>query len=297
MQTAPMGLTIPEATHYRAAVNGADLHYVLAGDTGSPVLLVHGFPESWWAFHKLIPLLARHHRVIAVDLRGFGDSSAADAQDNSETTANDLHALIEHLGFGPVHLVVQDISGATGFRLATSHAENLLSFTGVETGLAGFGLELLADVAKGGAWYIGILATPGAADAFFNNREKTLIGEFIMPFATAVPDAVKAEDVAELARGYARKGGWTGARTLYGSMLHEGDAIRETARKYPLTLPTMAVDRGGSDFTLQGLGAVHHGLVVGRNVDGTGHYIAMEAPGKLADTLLAFFAEVGPERS
>ena len=45
-----------------------------AGTEGSPVLLVHGFPETWWTFHKLIPRLSEHHRVFAVDLRGFGDS-------------------------------------------------------------------------------------------------------------------------------------------------------------------------------------------------------------------------------
>ena len=58
-----------------AHVNGTELHYVTAGNEGSPVLLVHGFPESWWTFRKLIPLLSEHHRVVAVDLRGFGDSA------------------------------------------------------------------------------------------------------------------------------------------------------------------------------------------------------------------------------
>src|SRR4051794_31750394 len=81
-------------THHTAAVNGTELHYVAAGGSGSPVLLVHGFPESWWAFHKLVPLLARHHRVFAVDLRGFGDSAVADADFTSATAAEDLHRLI-----------------------------------------------------------------------------------------------------------------------------------------------------------------------------------------------------------
>jgi pimeloyl-ACP methyl ester carboxylesterase len=58
-------------THHCLDLNGTELHYVSAGETGSPVLLVHGFPESWWTFHKLIPLLANDHRVFAVDLRGF----------------------------------------------------------------------------------------------------------------------------------------------------------------------------------------------------------------------------------
>jgi pimeloyl-ACP methyl ester carboxylesterase len=77
MATAPAGLTVPEITHHRAHVNGATLHYAAAGTSGSPVLLVHGFPETWRAFRKLIPLLAAGHRVFAVDLRGFGDSGTA----------------------------------------------------------------------------------------------------------------------------------------------------------------------------------------------------------------------------
>ena len=50
---------------------------------GSPILLVHGFPETWWAFRKVIPLLAERHRVFAVDLRGFGDSEQADGDYSS----------------------------------------------------------------------------------------------------------------------------------------------------------------------------------------------------------------------
>ena len=74
MATAPASLTVPEITHHRARVNGTTLHYVAAGTTGSPILLVHGFPETWRAFRKLIPLLAARHRVFAVDLRGFGNT-------------------------------------------------------------------------------------------------------------------------------------------------------------------------------------------------------------------------------
>ena len=53
--------------HHTAAVADTQVHYVIAGTAGDPILLVHGFPETWWAFHKVIPLLAEHHRVIAVD--------------------------------------------------------------------------------------------------------------------------------------------------------------------------------------------------------------------------------------
>src|SRR5205814_8856192 len=103
--------TPPGLAHHHVTVNGTRLHYVSAGTDGSPILLVHGFPESWWAFHKLIPLLAATHRVFAVDLRGFGDSATAPGTYDSTTAAADLHQLIAHLDVGPVHLTGQDVSG------------------------------------------------------------------------------------------------------------------------------------------------------------------------------------------
>ncbi len=64
MASASPSPTTSRISHHTATVPGAELHYVSAGESGSPILLVHGFPESWWAFHKLIPLLAARHRVL-----------------------------------------------------------------------------------------------------------------------------------------------------------------------------------------------------------------------------------------
>ena len=127
-------------------LNDTDVHYVSAGSDGTPVLLVHGFPESWWAFHKLIPLLAAEHRVIAVDLPGFGDSGNAAEDSTSATAAETLRRLIDELDLGAVHLTGQDISGVTTFRLAAVHPELVRSFAAIETALPGFGMEMLADV-------------------------------------------------------------------------------------------------------------------------------------------------------
>ena len=151
MNVVPASPALPGITHHYAEVNGTRLHYVAAGTSGSPVLLVHGFPETWWAFRRLIPLLAASHRVFAVDLRGFGDSGNEPGEYDSTASAEDLHLLIRQLDVGPVHLTGQDISGATVFRLAATHPEDVLSLTAIEMGLAGFGLEMLADVTRGGS--------------------------------------------------------------------------------------------------------------------------------------------------
>jgi pimeloyl-ACP methyl ester carboxylesterase len=222
MTATPVSPAVPEVTHHRARVNGTTLHYVAAGTTGPPILLVHGFPETWRAFRKLIPLLAAHHRVFAVDLRGFGDSDTAPGDYTSTTSAEDLHQLIAHLGVGPVHLTGQDISGATVFRLTTTRPEDVLSLTAIEMGLAGFGLEMLADITHGGAWHIGVLAAPGIPEMLLTGREREFLGRYAFPSMTASPDAISDADIDEFARAYARPGGWRGATGLYRSMLREG---------------------------------------------------------------------------
>ncbi|MFD4556856.1 alpha/beta fold hydrolase [Streptomyces sp. NPDC058469] len=281
-----------DITHHHADVNGTRLHYVTAGAGGSPVLLVHGFPETWWTFHKLIPILARTHRVFAVDLRGFGDSGNGPGEYDSETSAEDLHLLIERLGVGPVHLTGQDISGATVFRLATTHPQDVLSLTAIEMGLPGFGLEALADVAHGGAWHIGVLAAPGIPELLLAGREREFLGGFAFPAMSATPGAITDADIEEFARTYSRPDGWRGAAGLYRSMLREGPEIKALADTHGLTVPVLAVGAGGGPFTAGTMSRAAATEVSSVSLDGVGHYAAMEAPEELAKALLAFVGDV-----
>lgn len=289
-------LSTSGVTHHRATVNGTDLHYVSAGAAGSPILLVHGFPETWWAFHKVIPLLARTHRVFAVDLRGFGGSSHHDQDHSSAASAEDLHQLIGRLAAGPVHLLGQDISGASVFRLAGAHPEDVLSLTGVEMGLAGFGLEALADVTHGGSWHIGMLTAPGIARMLLTGREREFLAGWAFPAMSAVEDAVTQADIDEFTRGYAVPDGWCGAIGLYSSMLTEGAELQSLAASSPVQVPALAVGGAGASMTENTLGRVCAARPRAVALDGVGHYVAMEAPEALADALLTFVGDVDGDR-
>ncbi len=287
MDVVSPGATVTGVDHHRVPVIGTELHYVSAGAGGSPVLLVHGFPETWWVFHELIPLLSEHHRVFAVVLRGFGDSAPADAGHDSATAAQDVAALIAHLDLGPVHLTGQDISGPTTFRVAATRPELVRSYTAIETGLPGFGLELLADVTRGGAWHIGVLAAPGIPEMLLAGRERAFLAEYAIPSLTATPDAFTDADVDELVRAYARPHGFSGAAGLYRSALAEADEIRALASR-KLEVPVLAVGGGSGDFTATAMRQVATN-VTPVSLDGIGHYVAMEAPHRLAEALVSFY--------
>ena len=97
------------------------------------------------------------------------------------TAAEDLHHLARFLGVGPVHFLCQDASGGPGFRFAAAHPDEVLSFTAVESALAGFGLESFADVAHGGSWHVGFLAAPGIPTMLLPGRERELLAGWATP--------------------------------------------------------------------------------------------------------------------
>ena len=263
------------------------LHYVAAGTSGSPILLVHGFPETWWTFHKVIPLLAKRHRVFAVDLRGFGDSSTASSEYDSRDAAADLHDLIEHLDLGSVHLTGQDFSGAAIYRLAATHPQNIASLTAIEMGLPGFGLEALADVTHGGSWHIGMLATPDVPEMLLKNHEQAFI-ESMFKSLSVNASAITHADIAEFTRSYSRSSGWRGAIGLYRSLLTEGAEIKKISADEPLSLPVLTIGAGGEAFTAKTMkqaGATNIRSVL---IEDAGHYLALESPVALANAILDF---------
>ncbi|CAM5440958.1 Alpha/beta hydrolase OS=Streptomyces fumanus OX=67302 GN=GCM10018772_58090 PE=3 SV=1 [Streptomyces fumanus] len=164
------------------------------------------------------------------------------------------------------------------------------SYTAIETGLPGFGLETLADVTHGGAWHIGVLAAPGVPEMLLAGRERAFLSEYALPSLSATPGAFTDQDIDELTRSYTRPDAFKGAAGLYRSMLREGEEIRELASGQ-LTMPVLAIGGGSGDFTSATLRQVTED-VSSVSLDGIGHYAAMEAPERLANALLAFYRNI-----
>lgn len=105
-----------------AKVNGIRLHYV-AGGHGEPLVLVPGWPQTWWSYHKIMPALAHRHRVIAVDIRGMGDSDKPQGGYDKKTMASDIHRLVRGLGHDSVNIAGHDIGAMVAYSFAANHPE------------------------------------------------------------------------------------------------------------------------------------------------------------------------------
>jgi len=105
-----------------ATLNGIRLAWEDQGQ-GMPVVLLHGFPFTRWMWRAQTAALARGHRVITPDFRGFGESGGL--PENLELLADDLHALVEHLHLPRFVLGGFSMGGYVAFRYLARHAERL----------------------------------------------------------------------------------------------------------------------------------------------------------------------------
>lgn len=116
-------------THRYVEANGIRFHVAEAGPSdGDPVLLLHGWPQHWYEWRYLIPSLADRHRVLALDLRGFGWSDAPRRDYRKEALATDVLAVLDALGIERVKLVGHDWGGWIGFILCLRAPERFSHF-------------------------------------------------------------------------------------------------------------------------------------------------------------------------
>lgn len=196
----PGGETVPPGFHrHSAEVNGTTLSYLIGG-AGPPLLLLHGWPQTCLAWRDVLaPLAAAGYTVIAPDIRGTGQSGRASAGYDKDNQAEDMRALLRHVGVGPrVRVVGHDLGGMIAFSYARGYPGEVVNLTLIELAVPGFGLEDAMDVAHGGRWHFGLFMTreypdmllDGHEDAFFTRWFAALAGRPVRlnmwaPYATA----------------------------------------------------------------------------------------------------------------
>ena len=112
-------------THYKTPVNGFLMHYVIGGK-GDPIVLLHGWPETWYEWRHIIPeLIANNFTVIAPDMRGLGNSEKPQTGYDKKTLADDIYQLVKKLGYNKVYIAAHDWGGpVAGYEEAGNFSPN-----------------------------------------------------------------------------------------------------------------------------------------------------------------------------
>jgi pimeloyl-ACP methyl ester carboxylesterase len=266
------------------------LHAVIGGD-GPPLLLVHGWPQTWYQFRLLMPALARDFQVVAVDQRGIGLSDRPEDGYDTGTLANDVVALMEALGHERFGLVGCDTGLLIGYAVAADHPDRVERLVLGEAPLPGISPPtplILPDQVKARLWHIAFNQQERINEQLVTGREEIFIGAEYA--AAAGKNKLPEYAVQYYIDGLSDPEHLHGSFQMYRAF-NTTAAQNEQRKTRRLTMPVLAI--GGAQST---------GTMVGDTMDTVadnvqtlvipdcGHWLAEEAPEAMIAALAAFLA-------
>lgn len=266
--------------------DGVRIHYLIGG-AGPPIVLLHGYPETWYAWHKVMPQLALRYTVIAPDLRGFGDSSHPAGGYDRKTMAADIREVVRRLGYDRVLLAGHDWGGSTAATWATTWPAEVRRLVVIEAQPRGPWSEHDPDFKE--PWFYGFHRIPGFAETIVAGHERQYLTWFYRSFALA-PDAIAEADIDEYMRSYGAPDGMRPGFELVRALPVDVENNR-AAMARRIDLPVLAV---GGDRSL-GRRVAENLAHLASNVqpvvvENCAHFVLEEQPAITAELILRFFA-------
>ena len=275
--------------HDYADVGEVRLHYVTAG-AGPAVVLIHGWPQTWYMWRNQITELASRYRVISPDLRGLGDSSRPVGGYDKKTLAQDIWQLVHGvLGEERIFVVGHDWGGPTAFALAAQHRDAVRRLAIFDAPVPGDGTPVMFA----NRWHHGLHWELDFPEALTAGREDVYLGFFYRNWG-ARPDAISPEAEAEYLRTYRQPGAMRAGFNLYRATPQDVADNQSFLSRGKLKMPVLcyagALGRGRGEAALESWRLVAEN-VQGGVLEDCGHWIPEERPDWVTAQLLSFFGE------
>jgi len=279
------GSTLPPGfTSKFAKADGIKMHYV-EGGTGPAVILLHGWPQTWRAWRKVMPLLAVNYRIIAIDMPGLGESGLSGTGYDKLGLARHIHSLVLTLGLKHVAVVGHDLGASVAYGYAKQFVNEVDKLVVMDDPIAGLGDW---DEVRGRwpRWHFAFHNIPELPEQLVSGREYNYLSWF---YKNAYQkDAISEDDARIYAAAYARPESLHAGFEYYRAF--EKDAADNRADATPITMPVLAIGGDHSPYKtllyeqLKGQAVSLQGDVA----PNCGHFIAEEQPEWLADRLRKF---------
>jgi pimeloyl-ACP methyl ester carboxylesterase len=276
---------------------GLRLHFVAVGDGARTAVLLHGFPQTWWEWSRVIPpLVEAGFRVVAPDYRGAGNSSRPMSGYDKRTMAKDIYRLLrDYLGvIGPVAIVGHDIGLMVAYAYARAYPEEVSHLVVMDAPLPGTAVfdRLRADPR---VWQFAFHGARDVPEMLVAGRERPYLRAFF-DARLFDPSAISADDFDIYVSAYSAPGAMRAGFELYRAFDDDAEENRAALqRDGKLTMPVLAV--GGAASTT---GPLMEDMmrevatdVTYLRVPGAAHWIAEENPSALVTGLLGFLGASG----
>jgi pimeloyl-ACP methyl ester carboxylesterase len=270
------------------------MHVVTGGD-GPPLLLVHGWPQTWYAWRMVMPALAQHFSVVAVDQRGIGLSDKPSDGYDSATLASDVVAVMDALGHQQFSVYGTDVGMPIAYAVAADHRDRVervavseAFLPGVPAGASLAPLLIRNPVVNARLWHLAFNQLPAEVnEALVTGREAVFFGA---EFDASAGTQKLPEDTVEY---YVRilssdpdalRGSFGFYRALWTTF---DQNVSRMAQK--LTIPVLAM--GGAESTKDTIGPLMMQVaddVQTVVIQGAGHWVAEQAPDQIVSALTSF---------
>ncbi|WP_247873199.1 alpha/beta hydrolase [Azospirillum sp. TSH64] len=273
------------------AASGLRFHCVVGG-SGPTVVLIAGFPQSWYAWRRVMPLLASDFHVIALDLPGQGDSDKPIGGYDTQTTARRVNSLLKTLGVERHFLVGHDVGSWVAYPYAHEFEKELGGVVFLDANIPGVTLQptiKVADPDYWRNWHFLFNMIEDLPEALLAGRERVLIEWFFNRKTANAMATFDATDIEEYERVYGMLGGMRGMLGYYRAVIEDMEQNKQLfAHKLQLPILALGGDVGSAPNifeAMQPLGKDVRGGVIAKS----GHYIPEEQPDALARELKTFF--------
>lgn len=284
--------------HASARVDKVNIHYVEGGE-GPPVVLIPGWPQSWYAWRYVMPqLVEAGHRVIALDPRGMGESDAPAEGYDLASVAAELHHFAQTIGLlenGPIDVVGHDVGSWMAYAWAADWRPDVRRVALLDAlipGLSAPRTDLSIDEANRRSWHFAFNQLDGLSEVLIAGREEAFL-TWLFRAKSLQSWTITAEDIALYARQLAAPGALRAVTGYYQSAFSlEGIAANRLRAEIPLDIPLLALgaERGLGEHMVSALQKLASN-VRGDVVRNAGHYLPEEAAKRIADELVDFLGE------
>lgn len=275
-------------THNSIKANGIHIHYVTAGE-GPLVILLHGFPQFWYAWRHQIPAIAKHFKVVAPDLRGYNETERPGKIEDYrlDIVAKDVSELIRSLGYQKAAVIGHDWGGAVAWKLAYQEPQildRLAILNSPHPTLFKRTLKSnLRQMLK--SWYIFFFQVPWLPERLFSMHPKETIKSILR---ANCKETFSKEDIQEYVKPLMRPGAFKAALNYYRASFRQS-ADRSTAK---IAAPTLVIwgdgDKALGKVLTEGLEPLFSGPFQMQHLAGCSHWVQEEMPDKVNQLLLEF---------
>jgi microsomal epoxide hydrolase len=280
-------------------VDGTRLHIVEAGEqhSGTPMVLVSGWPQSVYVWRKVIPRLAATRRVIAIDPPGLGWSDPMpDGEPDSTRVATLLHAALEALGVAgegrKVHFIGHDIGAWLAYPLTVKFpaaVERAVVIDALVPGLAPPTAYAMTPDTFLKTWHFAFNALPDLPDLLIAGRERLYLEWLFRSRSFNPVTAFDAHAIDEYVACYSRAGAMRAGFGYYRAIFESAAQNRAYAAAGKVKVPILAI--GGAQWLGPAIVSAFEAIgenVTGALVENCGHFVPEEQPEKLSELILDF---------